>query len=84
MTRDEIAEFNEELMLLEPEYFDEAILGVVSRINTQAVCYDKNKIIELLMREDKMTYEEAYEHFDFNILGNWVGYYTPVYLETGL
>jgi hypothetical protein len=84
MTRDEIAEFNEELLMLEPSYFDKAIVGVVTNIKTQAVCYDVDKIIKILMKEDKMTEEEAREFFDFNILGAWVGEYTPVYLEKSL
>lgn len=84
MTRDEIAEFNEELLMLDPSYFDKAIVGVVTNIKTQAVCYDVSKIIKILMKEDKMTEEEAREFFDFNILGSWVGEYTPVYLEKTL
>jgi hypothetical protein len=84
MTRDEIAEFNEELLMLEPAYFDKAIVGVVTNVKNQAVCYDVNKIIKILMKEDKMTEEEAREYFEFNILGAWVGEYTPVYLEKSL
>ena len=84
MTRDEIAEFNEELLMLDPSYFDKAIVGVVTNVKTQAVCYDVNKIIKILMKEDKMTEEEAREYFEFNILGAWVGEYTPMYLEKSL
>jgi hypothetical protein len=84
MTRDEIAEFNEELLMLEPSYFDKAIVGIVTNVKNQAVCYDVNKIIKILMKEDKMTEEEAREYFDFNILGAWVGEHTPVYLEKTL
>jgi hypothetical protein len=84
MTRDEIAEFNEELMLLEPAYFDKAIVGVVSGMNIETVCYDKAKIIELLMTEEEMTEEDALEHFYYNIAGSWVGEHTPVYLEKAL
>ena len=84
MTRDEIAEFNDELLMLEPAYFDKAIVGVVTNVKNQAVCYDVNKIIKILMKEDKMTEEEAREYFEFNILGAWVGEYTPVYLEKSL
>ena len=54
MTRDEIAENYPELVVLDPEYFDEAILGVVNRINTVAVCYSETKIIEILMKKDGM------------------------------
>lgn len=84
MTRDEIAEFNEELLMLEPAYFDKAIVGVVTNVKNQAVCYDVSKIIKILMKEDKMTEEEAREYFDFNILGAWVGEHTPMYLEKAL
>lgn len=81
MTRDEIAEYNENLMMLEPSYFDKAIIGVVANIDREAVCYDTSKIIKILMKQDKMTEEEAREYFDFNIMGSWVGPHTPVYLE---
>lgn len=84
MTRDEVAEFNEELMMLDPSYFDKAIVGVVSNIKNQAVCYDVSKIIKILMKQDKMTEEEAREYFEFNIMGSWVGEHTPVYLEKAL
>jgi hypothetical protein len=82
MKRDEIAEIYPELMFLEPGYFDKAILGVVNRINTIAVCYSEAKIIKILMKEDGMDYDEAVEFYQYNILGSWVGEYTPVYLET--
>ena len=82
MTREEIAENYPELLVLNPEYFDEAILGVASRINTVAVCYSESKIIEILMREDGMDYDEAFEYYQFNIIGAWMGEHTPVYLET--
>jgi hypothetical protein len=81
MTRDEIAEHYPELLVLNPKYFDKAILGVVNRINTVAVCYSESKIIEILMKEDEMDYDEAVEYYQYNILGSWVGEYTPVYLE---
>ena len=81
MTRDQIAENYPELLCLDPDYFDEAILGVVSRINTTAVCYDEAKIIEILMKQDGMDYDTAWEYYQFNILGCWMGEHTPVYME---
>jgi len=71
----------EHLLVLDPDYFDSAIIGVVSRINFEAVCYSTDKVVELLMEKDNMEYEEALEHFDFNIIGSWVGEHTPVFLE---
>jgi len=67
--------------LLTADGFDEAILGVVQRMGIQAICYDENKVIEILMDRDEMTYEEAVEYFDFNIAGAWVGDSTPFFLQ---
>ena len=65
--------------LLKADGFDEAIIGVVQRIGLQAICYDLNKVIAILMQE--MTEEEAWEYYQFNIAGAWVGESTPVFLE---
>ena len=67
--------------LLTVDGFDEAILGVVERINLLVVCYDRNKIIEILMTRDGMDEEEAWEYYQFNILDAYMGENTPVYLE---
>jgi hypothetical protein len=59
--------------------FDEAIIGVVERINLLAVCYDKSKILKILMRD--MNEIEAIEYFEFNILGSYLGDSSPVFLD---
>jgi hypothetical protein len=66
--------------LLKADGFDEAILGVVQRMGIQAICYDEDKVIEILMK-DGMTLEEAVEYFEFNIAGAWVGESTPFFLQ---
>jgi hypothetical protein len=65
--------------LLTIDGFDEAILGVVERAGLLAVCYDRNKIINILMRD--MNQEEAWEYYEYNILGAYMGDSTPVYLD---
>ena len=65
--------------LLTIDGFDEAVIGVVERAGLLAVCYDRNKIIQILMRD--MNYEEAFEYYEFNILGAYMGESTPVYLD---
>lgn len=80
MIREEIAENYPDLMVMDPEYFDEAILGVVIRPNMQAVCYDSAKVVEILMKQDGMTEDEAIEHMEFNMMGAWVGETTPMFL----
>jgi len=79
--RDEIAERYPDLLVMDPEYLDAAIVGVVTRIGLEAVCYDTDKVIRLLMGHDKMSYEEAIEYFEFNMKGAWMGEQTPVFLE---
>jgi hypothetical protein len=79
--REEIAETYPDLLVMDPEYLDRAIVGVVTRIGLEAICYNTNKVVELLMKHDGMTEEEAVEYMEFNMKGAWVGEYTPVFLE---
>jgi len=60
--------------------FDDCMVGVANQFGRPpVVAYDYDKMIEVLMK-DGMTYEEAVEYFDFNIIGGWVGEYTPVFI----
>ncbi len=79
MLREEIAEINPEALLVDG--FDEAIIGMAERINLgPVVAYDVEKILEIMIERDGMTYEEAMEFFDFNIQGAWMGDFTPIYI----
>lgn len=79
MLREEIAEINPEALLLDG--FDEAIIGMAERINLgPVVAYDVEKILEIMIERDGMTYEEAMEFFNFNIQGAWMGDFTPIYI----
>lgn len=59
--------------------FDEAIIGTVERFGDSEaiILYDKEKIIQTLMKE--MPREEAEEYFYYNILGAYVGEGTPAF-----
>jgi hypothetical protein len=46
-----------------------------------AVAYSEPKVIELLVKHDKMTPDDAMEHYQFNILGAYVGENTPVFID---
>ena len=63
--------------------FDDAIIGVtVHQPGRQSVVvYDAVKMIEILMRRDGMTYEDAEEFLSFNTWGAWVGAGTPVFVH---
>jgi hypothetical protein len=79
MTPEEIEEINPEALLCDG--FDEAIIGMAERINLgPIVAYDVDKMIDIMIERDGMTYEDAIEYFDYNILGAWMGENTPVYV----
>tara|TARA_R100001369_G_scaffold86225_1_gene120547 strand:+ start:1658 stop:1963 length:306 start_codon:yes stop_codon:yes gene_type:complete len=62
--------------------FDEAILGIGHRCGQPSlIVYDKDKVIDILMKRDGMSPEEAFEFYSFNIEGAWVGEGTPMWLE---
>ena len=74
-----------ELLFMDPEHFDEAIIGVATNsVGMMAVAYSEPKIIELLVRHDQMTPDDAMEHYQFNILGAYVGENTPVFIDDSL
>jgi hypothetical protein len=47
----------------------------------KVVLYDTSKCIDILMKRDKMTEEEAIEFFYYNVIGSWMGEYTPCFAE---
>jgi hypothetical protein len=83
MTREEIADINPEALLCDG--FDEAIIGIAERINLgPIVAYSVEKILDILIQRDGMTYGEAQEYFDYNILGSWMGDNTPIFITKNL
>lgn len=61
--------------------FDDCILGIVEGAGVEPViCYSVSKIIEQHIK-DGMTEDEAYEFFEFNQVGAYVGNKTPVFLR---
>jgi len=85
MTRREWIEENEGGVLL-ADGFDEAILGVIRRPGQPpVVIYDREACIEILRRPAegcvrRRSWEEAEEHFSFNVEGAWAGEGTPGFL----
>jgi len=69
--------FNEDGVLLLPGEFKECLMGF--EVHSNVAIYSKDKIIEVLLKN--MNYEEALEHFYYNICGSR-GEGFPIYLET--
>lgn len=63
--------------LLFADGFDSAILGV--DINSHRVVYSYALMAEQLILEG-MTYEDAIEYLDFNVVCAYVGERTPIYI----
>lgn len=76
---------DQDLVFLEPEYFDEAVIGVAqSQTGLFAVCYSEPKVLEILVEHDGMSQDEAMEYYQFNIMGAYVGENTPVFVDDEL
>jgi hypothetical protein len=83
MTREQISEWNPDALICDG--FDDAIIGMAERINLgPVVAYSVDKIINIMIERDGMTYEEAMEYYDYNILGSWMGDNTPIFITTNL
>jgi hypothetical protein len=79
MLGEQIAEINPDALVCDG--FDDAIIGMAERINLgPIVAYDVEKMIEIMVNRDGMTDEEAWEFYYFNIVGAWMGDYTPVFI----
>ena len=74
MSIEEIQEINPDALLCDG--FDEAIIGMAERPNLGPV----EKMLNIMITRDGMTYEEAQEYYDFNIGCAWLGEFTPIYI----
>ena len=71
---------DEEILLADG--FDRAFLGIGRVFSGPSIAvYDKSMVITIL-RESGMKLDEAYEYFDFNVAGAYVGEKTPMFVET--
>ena len=72
----------DEEKMVKAEGLEDAILGTGGRINMDEVLiYSYDKCVQIFMDRDKMTYEEAVEWMDFNVVGAWWGPKTPIFMH---
>ena len=72
----------DEERMVKADGLDEAILGTGGRINMDEVLiYSYDKCVQIFMDKDKMTYEEAIEWMEFNVVGAWWGPKTPIFIH---
>ena len=68
-------------LVLEPDAYDAACVGVVEKINMEPVaCYDFEKLIAAAMSLGIETRQEAIEYIDFNVAGSLGAEMSPVIL----
>jgi hypothetical protein len=63
--------------MLTADGFDDAIIGETTK---ELVVYNVATIIDILMERDGMTEDEAFEYFDYNIDGSYMGEQTPIFM----
>lgn len=61
---------------------DAAIIGTAQLFNTEVFVYDVQKVLDILMKRDEMSYEDAWEFFSFNIERAYVGDGTPIWMHS--
>lgn len=76
---DKLRSENEDAVLFDG--LEDALIGVGHRFGAGAVAvYDRAKIIDLFIKRDKMTREDAEEHFGYNVIGTGVEH-SPMFVE---
>lgn len=76
--REQLADIDEEILCCDG--YDEAIIGYLEQFGRPPIAlYDKEAMLMIMVERDEMTYEDAIEHFEYNIIGGWVGEYTPAF-----
>lgn len=64
--------------------FEKAFIGFGIQFNKTLAIYDYDKCVKVMMKRDKMTFEEAVEFMEYNVVGAYVGDFTPVFLRRDL
>lgn len=71
---------DEETLLM--DNFDEAFVGFSQRINEPLLAvYSYEKMVQVCVERDGMTYDEATEYIEYNCIGAWVGERTPIIVQ---
>jgi hypothetical protein len=79
MNLEEIIEMFPEEEFLTADGFDSAIIGVEP--NTMRLVYNRDKMIGILIEDEKMDEIDAIEYLEFNTWNAYVGDKTPIFIE---
>ena len=68
--------------MLKWDGFDNAIIGTAERHNMETViAYDLTKMVKIFVARVDMSVEEAHEYLKFNVIGAYIGEYTPIIIN---
>ena len=74
---DYLEKYDQDTMLMDG--FDEALIGFSQRINEPLLAvYSWEKMIDVCVKRDKMSTEEAEEYINYNCIGAWFNDQTPI------
>jgi hypothetical protein len=74
--RAHLAEIDTDILLADG--FDEALIGFVEVFSRTVALYDRTKCLQIIEAQG-LSYEEAFEHFEYNVVGAFAGDYTPAF-----
>jgi len=71
-----------EVTALFADGLDDAVIGITRDLSTGAyrVVYDTARVVQVLVNDKGLDYDEAVEHLECNIVAAYVGDSTPVWL----
>ena len=82
---DAFADRHDDEEIFRSEGHDEACIGWTDSWNGKErnirLVYDIAKVVNIIQERDGSTYEDALEHFNYNIAGSYVGKGTPIYIN---
>lgn len=62
-----------------PEGMEHCVVGIEER--TLRLILSKMRVLNHLVEEERLSMEDALEHYSFNIEGSYVGEGTPIFLD---
>ena len=69
---EKILETYEDEKILIADGFDDAVIGIATDFTEPRLIYSVNKCLKILMSDGTTNYEEAFEHFTYNVSGGYI------------
>lgn len=60
--------------------FEDAFVGFGRRFDKIVAVYSYDRCVEILIKQSRMSIDEAIEYMEFNVVGAYVGDHTPIFM----